>query len=408
MFTRRPSKLACLYCYCCLLALSCARTVVTERHEGMRPVESPPQLKLVGGEDLKQQASETAQYLKKRARAKETLTFGSCQVEVSKYRDFLENLPHEKEALESYLTENGQWYEVYGKEQWSEILLTSYFSPLYEARRRPTPPYTQAIYSIPDDLIEVRLSDFSQADLAELETDRNVIAARITEGPGVLKSVVPYFSRREIDQEKKLAGRALEIAYLKPVDAFFLQIQGSGQLRFADQSIVSVGYGAQNGYRYQSIGKFLYQQGIMDKEAINMASIESYLATLNEEELYNFLSHNPSYVFFKKLKGGHGITTSGLEVAPMRTLAVDPSFFELGSLGVLEYQHPQFSNPQDSEPQAFNSQMKVVLAHDTGGAIKGPGRADLYWGAGPQAQQSAGVIKHPARLWFIAPKGSCL
>lgn len=403
-----------LICHFALIAslgasalMGCARKIVTERHEGMRPVTTPPEVVLSGGSQLREKLLETAKYLERREKYKEKLSFGSCQVETSTYRNFLLNLPEEKTKLESYLRDEAQWFEVYGKEEWSEILLTSYFSPLYKARRKPSGEFTQPIYRIPADLIEVALSSFSRDDLAQLKTDRSVVSARLVPGPGAIKRVVPYFSRAEIDQEKKLKGLGLEIAYLKPVDAFFLQIQGSGQLQFKDGEKISVGYAAQNGFRYHSIGKYLYQNGIMEKDAISMASIEDYLAKLNEKELYEFLAHNPSYVFFKELDGGFGVTTSGLEVEPMATLAVDTSFFELGSVAILEYQHPQFSGPKEAEPHGFEQKMRIVLAHDTGGAIKGPGRADLYWGAGPVAQQAAGVMKHPARLWFVAPKGSC-
>lgn len=388
--------------------MSCARKTVTERHEGMRVISVPPSLELEGGQDLKDHALATVDYLKRREKVQPVLRFGSCEVDSKKYQNFLKEIPVDKSELKRYLEEEAAWYEVYGKEEWSEILLTSYFSPLYEARKKPEPPYTQPIYQIPSDLIEVSLDSFSHDDLADLKTDRNVVSARLTSGPGAIQRVVPYFSRAQIDQEKKLAGKGLELGYLKPVDAFFLQIQGSGQLVFKNGERLSVGYGAQNGYRYKSIGKFLYQQGIMEKDAISMASIETYLASLNEKDLYDFLSHNPSYVFFKKLEGGHGITTSGIEVEPLRTLAVDPAFFELGSLAVLKYAHPQFIDEKTSEPHGFEEKMRVVMAHDTGGAIKGPGRADLYWGAGPLAQQAAGVVKHPAQLWFLAPKGSCL
>lgn len=333
------------------------------------------------------------------------MTFGPCEVSSKEYQNFLESMPEKDSELKTYLDKEAIFLEVYGRDDWSQILLTSYFSPLYPARRRPKGEFTQAVYQVPKDLIEVSLDSFSHEDLAELETDRSVVSARLTTGPGVLKRVLPYYNRWQIDGEKALKGRGLELAYLRPIDAFFLQIQGSGQVEFQDGARLTLGYGAQNGYRYKSIGKLLYH--IIPKEKMSMGAIENHLRTLSESELTEFLAQNPSYVFFKVLEGKKGITTFGTEVHARRTLAIDTRFFPLGSMALLKYPHPVFSGSEEIEPTSFEDRFQWVFAHDTGGAIKGPDRADLYWGAGKVAQQAAGVMKHPANLWFVAPKSSC-
>lgn len=370
----------------------------------MRKIDPPQHLVLTGGDDLRQVLIDSRESLFKKRSL--TLEFGSCVIDPKTYDSFLEKMPSEGSSLIRYLQEETQWFEVYGKEDWSEILLTSYFSPVYEGRRKPIPPFTQPLYKVPEDLIEVSLGQFAHDDLAELKTDREVVSARIKSGPGLLKRVVPYYSRREIDQAQVLVGKGLELAYVSPIDAFFLQIQGSGKVRFPDGSLLSIGYGAQNGYRYKSIGKLLYD--VIPKEEMSMARIEGHLEGLSEKDLYDFLSENPSYIFFRELEGKKGVTTSGLEVRDRRTIAIDTQFFPLGAVAFLNYPHPQFEDQKSAQPKSFENRSRLVFAHDTGGAIKGPGRADLYWGEGREARQAAGVMKHSARLYFLGPKNACL
>lgn len=389
------------------LCLSCSRYQVENASEAMRksaPLQDVSAVTLNTDEGWLSLKDATVKRLSKKADTS-SMTFGPCRVSTQDYQNFLSDMPKEEEGLRKFLETEAIFFEVYGRDDWSQILLTSYFSPLYEARKRPEGEFTQAVYKVPKDLIEVSLASFSHEDLAELETDRSVVSARVADGPGVLKRVLPYFNRWEIDGEKVLKGRGLELAYLRPIDAFFLQIQGSGQVEFKDGSRMTLGYGAQNGYRYKSIGKLLYH--IIPKEKMSMGAIEGHLKTLNDKELTEFLAKNPSYVFFKVLEGKKGITTFGTEVHARRTIAVDTRFFPLGAMALLKYPHPVFSSSEEIEPTSFEDKYQWVFAHDTGGAIKGPDRADLYWGAGKIAQQAAGVMKHPANLWFVAPKSSC-
>jgi membrane-bound lytic murein transglycosylase A len=384
------------------MLLGCGRVEVKDAREAMRKVAPLPSFEAELDEAWIKLKSETQSRLLNRGAP---LTFGPCQVSVEDYREFLQAMPTKGEKLGEYLQREAQWFAVFGRDDWSEILLTSYFSPIYPARRLPEGEFTQPVYRVPKDLIEVSLSSFAHEDLAELETDRAIVSARLTSGPGVLQRVTPYFSRWQIDGEGVLKGRNLELAYLKPIDAFFLQIQGSGQVEFSNGKRMTLGYGAQNGYRYRSIGKLLYD--IIPKEKMSMGRIEKFLETLKPEELTRFLAQNPSYVFFKELEGKRGLTTFGAEVQDRRTLAVDTSFFPLGAMALLKYPHPLFKNEGDIEPYTFEERFQWVFAHDTGGAIKGVDRADLYWGSGKKAQQAAGVMKNPANLWFVAPKKAC-
>lgn len=373
--------------------MGCARMEIDSRDKAMR-FHRIVRISGLGGAWVSERGVRTtAKRLKERPFGG-TLQFGVCEVTPENYADFLEGLSLDSEVA---------LYEVYGKEEWGQILLTSYFSPVYPARKSPSGEFIQPVYSIPEDLVEVKMEDFSHGDLLDQEVSRGIVSGRVVKGPGSLKRIVPFFSRSEIDIEGALKGKGLELAYMKPIDAFVLQIQGSGQIIFDNGEVVELGYGAQNGHRYYSIGKSLLD--IIPKEEMSLARIKAYLKELDKEKLYQFLSLNPSYVFFKKMEKKKGLTTFGVEPMPMETVAVDFSLFPMGALAFLEYRHPQKGN---EEEVSFKEKARFVFAHDTGGAIKGPGRADLYWGSGEEAERAAGVMRHSAKFFFVAPKSCAL
>lgn len=331
------------------------------------------------------------------------LRFGPFKIKARDYAwslNIISQFDNKKDLL-NYINKNFRAMEVYGKKRWGEILLTSYYEPLYEARIKPTKTYSQPIYRLPLDLVELDLIKLSNEKLGALNSTRKVMGGRVIPGPGHVPRIVPFYSREEIDIKNKLKGQNLELYYLDPIHAFFLQIQGSGILRLKDGTKVRVGYAAQNGWKYESLGKHLFD--IIPKEEMSLQRIEAYLRTLDKDKLYEFLRVNPSYVFFRMLDG-RGLTTFGNEVVAGRTLAVDNSFIPLGSLGYLVFKKPFYPTSTASVPTSFNETARLIIAQDTGGAIKSTGRADLYWGEGDEALKYAGTMRHEARLWFFLPK----
>ncbi|MBT7611303.1 MAG: hypothetical protein HN576_16200 [Bacteriovoracaceae bacterium] len=331
------------------------------------------------------------------------LQFGPKKITSKNYAWALNSISKfkEKSKLLVFLKKYFNAMEVYGRERWGEILLTSYFEPLYPARIRPTNTFSQPIYKVPPTLVELDIQKLANKKLGAITSKRKVMGGRIIDGPGLIPRIVPFYSRKEIDSDKLLRNKKLELYYLDPIHAFFLQIQGSGALELKDGKRVRVGYAGQNGWKYESIGKYLFN--VIPKEKMSLQRIEQYLRTLKIEELYNFLNKNPSYVFFKKLEG-RGLTTFGNEVVSGRTLAVDNSYVPLGALGYLSFKKPFYKSSDDLEPTSFNETSRLVIAQDTGGAIKSPGRADLFWGEGDMALKYAGTMRHKAKLWFLVPK----
>jgi membrane-bound lytic murein transglycosylase A len=387
------------------MVFACSRMGPKSRDESMRVTDRDVNLEnLVISEEFKDRLD--GSILALRNRSSKVLQFGQCKVNSSEYADHLElSFAKSKsiEELKAAIKRDFTWYEVFGRDKWGEVLLTSYYSPVINGRKKIEGPFTYPLFSIPEDLVEVEMKSFVEKDLMNEAKVRTKISGRVKKGWNGIDRIVPYHSRLEIDKELSLVSKKAKVlAYVNPIEAFFFHIQGSGVIRLKSGELLSLGYAAQNGHRYHSIGKLLYDR--IPKEEMTKAKIEEYLRTLTTEELFEFLGSNPSYVFFKVLKKGLGRTTYGPEVIERGTIAVDPSMISLGSLALLEYETPLFSNEKQTEPDQFSIEARPVWAHDTGGAIKSAGRADLYWGRGLQAGQAAGVINQRGKLWVLAPK----
>ncbi|MEO0336809.1 MAG: MltA domain-containing protein, partial [Pseudomonadota bacterium] len=277
------------------------------------------------------------------------------------------------------------------------VLLTSYYEPVIPASRVRNARFFQPLYQKPESLISVSLTQYKRTfprwSLWQSETP-NRMRGRLTNS----NQVVPFYSRRQIDSMGWLQGQAKVIAYVDPVDAFFLQIQGSGALEFRKGKYQTVGYANQNGHDYYAIGRALLD--VIPREKMSMAAIRDHLNTMEPKQRYDFMNLNPSYVFFRKLSG-RGQTSLGTEVVDGRTLASDPRVYPRGHYSLLQFQPKRL---RVSSHKGLVS--RFVVHQDTGGAIKGPARADLFWGRGSEAEAIAGEVKNPSRIFVLIPKPS--
>jgi membrane-bound lytic murein transglycosylase A len=265
-----------------------------------------------------------------------------------------------------------------------EGLVTGYYEPIVRGSRLPQPPYRVPVFAPPDDLIVVELADL----YPELKHMR--LRGRI-EG----RKLVPYFSRAEWEaEETRRAGSAL-LWLDDAVDFFFLQIQGSGQVELADGGRVRIGYADQNGHPYRSIGRSLIEQGELKSHEASMQGIKAW-AEKNPKRLRELLNANPSLVFFRELPvtGDGPPGALGVPLTPERSIAVDPRHTPMGAPVWLSSTRPNSEVPLQ----------RLMLAQDTGGAIRGPVRADFYWGSGPAAGSLAGKMKQTGRLWVLLPR----
>ncbi|MBI4183991.1 MAG: MltA domain-containing protein [Proteobacteria bacterium] len=265
----------------------------------------------------------------------------------------------------------------------AEGLFTGYYEPELEGSWTQGEKFTVPLYRRPDDLVMVDLGLFRD----ELRGRR--IAGKVVEG-----WLRPYESRREIEGGG-LAGRGLELLWVDdPIAAFFLQVQGSGRVRLPDGQTVRIGYAGQNGHDYVSVGRVLIERGALAREGASLQSIRVWLKA-NPKAAAEVLAANPSFVFFRVVPGDGPVGALGVALTPGRSLAVDPLFVPLGV--------PLWLDLED--PLAAGTRLRrLVLAQDTGGAIRGPIRGDLFWGAGAEAEERAGRMKSRGRYFLLLPK----
>ncbi|MHB8846978.1 MAG: murein transglycosylase A [Burkholderiales bacterium] len=291
--------------------------------------------------------------------------------------------PSDTDTVRTYFQ---TWFNVYQSLQpdgAAQGLVTGYYEPLLHGSRTPSPDYPVPLYRTPPDLLNIDLSSV----YPELKHMR--LRGRLQGN-----TVVPYLDRAEIDgSQRPLAGNEL-VWVDDPVEAFFLQIQGSGRIQLNDGTMMQIGYANQNGYPYRAIGHVLVQRGELKLEQASMQNIKAW-GRAHPEQLPELLSQNPSYVFFKQLPDSNGpLGALGLPLTGGRSIAVDSRAVPLGAPVWLATTQPQSDTPMDL----------LVMAQDTGGAIHGNVRADFYFGFGDAAGKLAGKMKQQGQMWVLLPK----
>ena len=288
-------------------------------------------------------------------------------------------------ALRAFYEEWFTPYQVFNPDGSDSGMITGYYEPLLKGSRTRTKHFRYPLYAVPDDLLTIDLGE-AYPQLKDMRLRGRVQGKR----------VVPYYNRAEIDGGVlPLKGR--ELFWVdNAIELFFLQIQGSGRIELADGTQVKVGYADQNGYPYVSIGKKLVEMGELTLEQASMQSIKEW-GERNPDRLNALLELNASYVFFRELPDGLSapLGALGVPLTNEYSLAVDARTIPLGAPVFLSTTYPSDSAPLN----------RLMLAQDTGGAIRGAVRADFFWGFGQEAGAMAGRMKQQGRLWVLFPKG---
>ena len=372
--------------------LSCARLPIRNEESALKKT-SPPLLT----DDLPLDSLITAigsqiQYLEHQGSVR-TFRFGK---DVFTQADYLEGLKklivfreQSKSNTEFYekVKTSFDFYEVYGQATWGQVLITSYYEPVIFGSKHKTDFFDTPLYRSPDDLLNLNLKPFD----SKYDPDR-ILRARITGN-----DILPYYSRREIDEGFALRGKKLEICWVNPVDAYFMQIQGSGTVQFEDGTSFNLVYANKNGHRF--ISDVMYEKILAQLPKGTNLSVpehERFLKSLDRKELQIYLNTNPSYVFFK-VSSERAITFLGLPATAGRTIATDEKYFPKGAIAFLEFKKPNLE-----EPTKEISTSRFVLDQDVGGVIKGTGRVDLFLGRGNEMKPE--LFKGEGRLYYLAPK----
>jgi len=294
--------------------------------------------------------------------------------------------PPDDVAARAFFEQRFNLYQATQEDGSTEGMITGYYEPLLKGDRVRTERARYPLYGVPDDLITV--------DLASIYPELKNLRLR---GRLVGNKLVPYPTRKEIEMPANGNGfKGKPIAWAEdPVDLFFLQIQGSGRIELPDGTHLRVGYADQNGYPYKSIGKLLVERGELKLEQASMQGIKDW-GMKNPDKLPELLASNPSFVFFRELPSGLSgpLGALGVPLTGGRSIAIDPRFIPLGA--------PVFlATTQPNSPLPLN---KLVMAQDTGGAIRGGVRADFFWGFGDAAGELAGRMKQKGKMWVLLPK----
>ncbi|AYH42528.1 transglycosylase [Azoarcus sp. DN11] len=265
-------------------------------------------------------------------------------------------------------------------------LITGYYEPVIKGNRTRSERFAWPVHGVPSDMLTI--------DFGDLYPD---LRGQRLRGRLVGNKVVPYWTRAELDRMQDRSPAPTLLWAADPIDLFFLQVQGSGRVELPDGSQIRIGYADQNGHPYQSIGRWLVNQGELPLEKASMDGIKSW-AKANPGRLAELLHSNPSYVFFKEMPASNGGPTGalGVPLTAGRSLAVDPRTIPLGAPVFLATTTPNSDRPL----------RRLMLAQDTGGAIKGAVRADFFWGPGPDAGIQAGRMRQQGQLWVILPNES--
>ncbi|MBI3043324.1 MAG: MltA domain-containing protein [Betaproteobacteria bacterium] len=288
-----------------------------------------------------------------------------------------------REQARRFFELNFMPYRVTRADGGEEGLITGYYEPLLKGSRTPSARYRHPVYGLPDDLLVVDLTDV-YPELRGMRLRGRLDGRRI----------VPYYDRAQIDQGRgALAGR--EIVWVDdPIELFFLQIQGSGRIALDSGEILRVGYADQNGHPYRSIGRLLVELDELPLEKASMQGIKAW-ARANPGRVTELLNHNASYVFFRELPADlpGPLGALGVPLTARRSVAVDPGLVPLGAPVYIATTWPL-------SPRPLN---RLMLAQDTGGAIRGAVRVDFFWGFGDEAAREAGRMRQPLRMWVLLP-----
>lgn len=301
-------------------------------------------------------------------------------------RDFVSTRPGPA-AINRFIAQRYRVYRSIGGPESGQVLFTGYYEPHLKGRLTPDARFRYPVYAMPKDLMVIDLSPF-----AEEFKGKRIIGRQQGD------TVVPYPDRQAIETDNDFASKALPIAWVDDrVDLFFLQIQGSGRIYLANGEFLRVHYHGANGRPYRSIGRLLIDKGKIPAEKMSMQRLKAYLHD-HPTEVDAILNHNPSYVFFKTETSGP-IGAIGVDLTPVRSVAVDRRVFPMAAPVFLQTKIPVVDG--NGHIDRWIDFSAFALNQDTGGAIRGPGRVDIFWGNGPYAQIAAGHLQHEGNFYVL-------
>ncbi len=301
------------------------------------------------------------------------------------------------EIFFEYVKENYTFYRSAAR----NVLFTGYYEARLKGSLTRSERYCCPLYKKPDNLYRIDLSQFPFYEKYKKKMDDlpGILRGRISDDDP--KTIVPYYSRDEIDFQQKLAGQDLEIVWMDDaIEVFFLQIQGSGVVELDTGELLRVNYAESNGHPYRAIGRLLLERDSLSSDNLSMQSIRQYLKE-HPEEMREIFNYNPSYVFFRVVEQGP-LGFLQVPLTPYRSIALDQRLFPRGALCYIDTELPVFD--ERGKPIGWQEHRGFVLYQDTGGAIRTPARGDLFAGRGEESELIAGHLKRGGMFYFLIKK----
>ena len=306
---------------------------------------------------------------------------------IASHQHFLRilDLP-EVERLEK-LQQNFLWFESLNEK--NQAFFTGYYEPLLKGSLNESEKFPVPLYGVPSDLVTVNLRNFNE------KYGNGILRGKIVD-----QKFVKYDDRDEISYQNSLQGRATPLAWVNnDIELFFLQIQGSGVIELPNEVLYRVNYADQNGHPYRAIGKILL--GEIPREKMSLKALKEYLYD-HPERVQEILNYNPSYIFFRHIPGDGPLGNIEVPLTPERSIAMDHRLVPKGGLVFYETNLPSEISPSEEILQRF------AVVQDTGGAIRGHGRADIFWGRGTPAEKIAGPMKENGRIFLLVARKEVL
>jgi len=302
---------------------------------------------------------------------------------MNSFIDILKQDP-DSDELARIIADNFTIYQAGGRKDLprGEMLITGYYEPFLKGSLTLNPPYIYPLYAPPESLVQIRDNDSGKLFFKRRDSNNQP---------------TPYWTREEIEENNYAAGN--ELVYLdSPVDAFMLHVQGSGKIQLQDGTVRSIHYAASNGLEYFSIGKLLVDQEKMSLEEVSIPTIRQYLRE-HPEEQKKILNHNIRYIFFNWTPDGDPVGSIGEPLVAGRSIAIDPDVLPQTTPAFLISRKPVLD--ESGNIAEWIPMHRFVFPQDAGSAIKGSGRADLYWGSSNYAKVAAGSMKEEGSLYFM-------
>ena len=373
-----------------ILLIGCTKRTTTENPRPISIVEINA-FKLESSPDLEALRRALGYSIKyyKRLPKDQRFRYGSVEYSpeemIASHQHFLRilDLP-EVERLEK-LQQDFLWFESLNEK--NQAFFTGYYEPLLKGSLNESEKFPVPLYAVPGDLVTVNLSNFDK------KYGNGILRGKIVD-----QKFVKYDDRDEISYQDSLQGRATTLAWVKnDIELFFLQIQGSGVIELLNGDLYRVNYAEQNGRPYRAIGKILL--GEIPREKMSLQALKEYLYD-HPERVQEILNYNPSYTFFRHIPGDGPLGNIEVPLTPERSIAMDYRLVPKGGLVFYETNLPPEISPSKEILQRF------AVVQDTGGAIRGHGRADIFWGRGTPAEKIAGPMKENGRIFLlVARKG---